>query len=269
MARPTKFTPAGNDQNWMTALQAVQYLSPRIGSDIGAKAAIFERLKDCSIQARAAWFAMGIDVGVPYVEPRVKVTWREGDQPPTTDNTFWLRRRQLEAKPEISADRYGDGLAISVWESLSLGGAFWSAVTEDDLKRWKWYEGFCIATQGSVGRSDGETMRTTNFPFRMFALGVEFARADISRIAPDVAHVGLQVGSRGRPLAPQAGDWFAELLLLHDAEGIENWTANRLVETLRDTMAEKGLPEVRHETAWKIAEKVLRALRTASAAAAQ
>lgn len=175
---------------WMTALDAVHWLSPHVGGDAQAKRAIAERLKDGALECSCVWLAESLDVGeLPTRRPTVSKEMKVGTAfriaPPT---------------PLPSEIRLG-GMMFSFSDN-------W----ERDLDRWKWDSG-TIVTSNQHGAKletvdeEGQA-RIVMAPARMVAFGVRFLREDIERIAgPAAADSSKQadVTARKRPSRGKSG----------------------------------------------------------------
>ena len=225
---------------WIGALEAAHLLAPHVGGDRAAKKALTERLRDGAIQSRAAWMAMAIDVGRPYVMTPICFELNEGEPVPT------VTRHQLHQhfKPTISHTRYGDGLAFSVNKVGVIGQAFWSGASKLDVKRWDWSQGFFLVSydprtwkQDAIPEALSE-----KFPMRMFVLGAEFSRADIHRIigSADVMLPPVKSESRGRKLSERFPDWIAAVVSLQSEGRLEGLTATKLMVVVADYLAESG-----------------------------
>lgn len=258
-------TTAAELNEWVSTLEAVHLIAPRVGGDKAAKKAIVERLRDCSIQARAWWVAQAIDIGRPYVEPVLSVEWNDGEQPPEMTSSDWQQMRRSKSKPVISQTRVGDAQAFDVRENPMLGCAFWRDMKKADLRRWDWTSGFCLASYpaGTVF-TQCEIENYQRWPIRMFALGVEFSKSDIKKIAArvEVQPQQLPFSARGRPPSSRTANWVAELVLLHSEEGIELLTASGVCQQISERLARQGLQELSPSSAQPIAKRVIEALRS-------
>lgn len=241
---------------WVSAIDAVHLIAPKIGSDRKAKKAIAERLRDGAVRAKCWWSAIGIDIGEPYVEPKLSIEWSEGDPDPRLDAKYWQIRREKETQPEVSASRVGTGIALSVHQCSSLAQGFWRMADRSDMKTWNWSTGFFI-----VRSRDRKNQRGPRI--RHFALGVTFAKPDILRIGDwsDEAPSAKEPPNKGRLRKPTWGYWAAELLLIHDDKGIENMSATALRDEIAGRLSEKGLPGQADSSAYDIASIVLEVLR--------
>lgn len=183
-----EFKPKARAQpiEWMTALDAVHWLSPHVGGDVQAKRAIAERLKDCALECSCVWLAEGLDVGdLPTRRPTVSNEMKPGTayrlEPPT---------------PQRS--------------EIMLGGLMFkfSDNWERDLSRWEWSTGTIVTSNqrgAKVEIVDEEGNRKRSFaPGRMVAFGARFLREDIEKLVPPAAAKGLphtpqsSTKSRGR-----------------------------------------------------------------------
>lgn len=157
--------PPKSPIEWIEPLDAVHWLAARMGSDVAAKTAIAERLRDGAVDCSHVWMSEGPDIG-PVSDSRPKfpvpssgetrsprvTPIRDGKNPSKTGNAFWL---------------YSDN---------------WDA----DLKRWNWSTGLFV-----VSRNDISTLSVDGIPkeelksevrSRMIAAGVRFDRKDIEKI---------------------------------------------------------------------------------------
>ena len=242
-------------------LEAVHRIAPRVGGDRQAKRAIVERLRDCSIEARAWWIAQGADIGRPYVEPVLTIEYDESEPPPTSAD--FDRMRRFKSMPKISRAKIGDGLAWSVHRDVMLGGALWIGATKEDLRRWDWRSGFCIATfsPGARPSDRGSVEIGELMPTRLFALGVELKESDVLKIVGSHETAATAQTTRGRSPSSRTGDWVAELLLLNDSEGIAYLSANEVYERVANRLADRGVPELARSSAYPIIQTVLKRLR--------
>jgi hypothetical protein len=152
-------------REWIEPLDAVHWLSSKLGSDCAAKSAIAERLRDGAIVCCHVWMSKGPDMGpVSNKRPKYPVRGTEHSFPP------WVSPVQL-----------GEGLAM-------LGGEFWS-YSDDwdaDLKRWDWRSGVFVASREemTVVTVDGIPTRQmkSGLRTRMVVSGIRFNKEDIDKI---------------------------------------------------------------------------------------
>lgn len=214
---------------WIEPLDAVHWLSTKLGSDAAAKSAIVERLRDGAIQCTDVWMSMGPDIG--------PVTDRRPNYPRCSDGghqTCW-----------VTPVHRGKG-------PVKLGGAFWahSDDWEADVKRWDWYGGVFVTStnQHVLVSADGIPAQEikSSERIRMVASGVRFSRADIEKICPTQGDslsvtVGLTAQKtptstprRRRPRSNWWPNWVAELSALIHEDGIPlNQTATGLIEAVK------------------------------------
>lgn len=239
---------------FITALDAVHLLSVQLGGDRRAKRAIIDRLMDGAIRSTCWWFAHGIDYGRPYLSPPIVFEWSEGEARPDPSPHELEALRIEGTRPKVSNKACGDGIAFTVSPAgsprLELG--FWSQVRKSDIRRWKWSEGFVIATE-----------RRSEAQLRSFALGVKFAKEDILAIIGTPPNLPQQAGksSRGRKLTELWPDWVAEVISLNYCGEIGDQTANRLVEIVADRLAKKGLDCPSKDTVYPTAKAIIRRIR--------
>lgn len=247
----------------MAAIDAVHLIAPILGGDKKAKKAIFERLVDGAIPARARWSAMGIDLGQPYIMSSLVLDGKIGSPSSPKDA---LEKLQEQTKPTVAQNRIGDGLAFSVHEGCRLPRGFWLRARPRDLKRWDWANGFVIVKYdaGMWQSSECRIPNSEKFPMRSFAYGVEFDKAAIASITGERKTEVLQSlhSKRGRPPSPKTASWVAELILLYDDPKVEfeRLSPDKIHARIEEALQEKGEPVLSRNSAYPIAQKVLAAL---------
>lgn len=248
---------------WMAAIDAVHLIAPTVGGDEKAKKAIFERLIDGAIPARARWAAMGIDLGQPYVMSSLVLDGEDGSPSNPKDA---LQKLLEKTKPTVAQNRIGDGLAFSVNGSCKLPRGFWLHAKPRDLKRWDWANGFVIVKHdpGKWQSSECRIPNSDRFPMRSFAYGVEFEKAAVASILGERKTEALQSlhSKRGRPPSPKTAYWVAELILLFDDPNVEfeRLSPDNIHDRIEETLRERGEPVLSRNSAYPIAQKVLAAL---------
>ena len=170
---------------WIDPIEAVHWLSHRIGGDAPAKSAIAERLRDGAIECSIVWMSQGPDVGpVSYGRPRFPVLGSKANL------TSWVTRIHRASAP------------------LMLGGGFlgcsddWDA----DQKRWDWQNGVILFSYQPVSTIwiDGVLTEVTKTKFRcrIVVSGIRFNNKDVKRIVesetPILAEVAGRNAKRGR-----------------------------------------------------------------------
>jgi hypothetical protein len=267
---PSKASAVPDLGEWIGPLQAVHLLSPKIGGDSKAKAAIAERLKDNAVLATAWWMAEGVDVGLPYREPALIKEIRQGDEAPTWSVSEVQTLRQTGTMPTVSLTKAGDGMAFRIWDGanddrLILGGHFWGAVRKNDIERWDWANGFFITSCPPGEWKSAEVMNNLNekFPRRTFALGVRFRRADIESMLGEPAFSAPPLkpvqSTRGAKQSESWPHWVAMLtVLIHEGETFSS--ARSLVRKVADRLNDAGLPHPSDNTVYAAATAVVDAL---------
>lgn len=240
-------------EDWISSIEAVHLLRPHLGTDKKAKAAIAERLRDCSLRATAVWMSFGPDVGLITVQRDVLISET------ATHESF--ERRSLP-NTELAALAIAHGMPanmkVKVHEAKSdkqpihIGGAFWN-FSEDwkrDQKRWDWFSGAFLTAAPYVVRKSTKQATTDSSVLmcRNVAYGVKFNRADILKIVepskntqqPKVETFESE-SKRGRKKdATKWALWMVELFRLERSGGITlDMTANRLNETIASNLASK------------------------------
>lgn len=240
-----------NDRaEFISALDAVHLLSAHLGGDKLAKRAIIERLMDGAVRSTCWWLAHGIDYGRPYLSPPIVFEWEEGEARPDPSPNEMEALRIKSTRPRISDAKYGDGLALTVTSSGSpqIASGFWSQVRKSDIRRWRWAEGFVIATE----------KRSESMQLRTFALGVKFAKDDVLAIVGQSAsQPGPEKVSRGRKLTEIWPDWVAEVITLNCRGEIDGLTANALYERVADELALKGRSCPSKDTVYRTAQAIV------------
>lgn len=260
------------ERQYLSALEAVHFLAPRVGGDKAAKWAIIERLKDGAIEAKAWWFAHGIDIGQPYIMPTMTVEVIEGQAGPTADN--WKQFRIENSRPTVSEKKIGSGYAKTVKylpknskSDLIIAQGFWSKMRDEDFESQDWSVGFFIIRFPSEEIFIDGKKKYLRHPTRSFVLGVEFDQNDILKIAgvnDDMNDQARSIISRkssnsGRKRSEKWPAWVAEVVVYLLDEPM-NLTANKLVDDVANRMAEKGLEGPGERTVFDTAAAIVDAL---------
>ncbi len=178
---PKKRTPV----EWIEPIDAVHWLSHRIGGDAPAKSAIAQRLRDGAIECSMVWMSEGPDVGpISNQRPRFPVI---GSKP---NLTSWVTPIHQGPTP------------------LKLGGAFLgrSDDWEADQKRWDWQNAIFIFSYQPVSTFwiDGVLLDTikSKFRHRIVVSGIRFNSDDVKRMVesenPNSSTNAGQTKKRGR-----------------------------------------------------------------------
>lgn len=254
----------GEKGEWISAVDAVHLLAPRLGSDRKAKKALVERLKDSAVHATAWWIATAYDVGTPYVPQPVEMP----DEPLSQADLQDLIVER--SKPEISLKRCGPNKALTVDDgNVFIGGAFWNSATKEDQKQWDWSTGLfkCSYPNAEGLAGVGGKLHLESSPLarmRMYALGVHFHRPHVLRIIEDsTSPIALppEPSNRGRKRSPFWPRWIAEVISLHHEEGIGSMNAHQLVEVIEERMAQTGYPVPSKKTVYVTAMETLNLLK--------
>ncbi|MDB5714184.1 MAG: hypothetical protein JWO15_1581 [Sphingomonadales bacterium] len=159
--------------DWISAREAVNLVSPSVGGDQKAKNLIAHRLRDGELYVIVDWLAHAYDIG-----------------------------EASPFRPKVSTTKCGPSYAIWVSprkpspakapEKNVLGYAFWQGSDnwKTDLRKWQWGLGFVVVSQsghiddGKVSQSD--PLRSAQ---RWMASGMKFQRAQIQSIIAPLAAI--------------------------------------------------------------------------------
>lgn len=173
----SKATLALASSEWMSPVDAVHWLAPRLGGDTKAKSAIVERLRDGAISCVCMWSAWGPGKAqIPSRRPSVSST-------PGQSEAF--RVTPPAATPKLNL--------------ISPGYWSWSQAWQDDVQQWDWRTGtFFVTGRGQPakgGSRGGRAPKDSSITRHTFSR-VRFRRLDIEAI------VGQ--GSQHLPVQEQA-----------------------------------------------------------------
>jgi len=154
-----------NQVEWINPIDAVHWLSPKIGGDAAAKSTIVERLRDGAIECSFVWMSVGPDIGpISNKRPNYPIIGAK------SGTGSW-----------VTPIHRGKGPII-------LGWAIWhySDDWDADLNRWNWREGVLVASSypTSAVVVDGVPINELKMKARkrMVVSGVRFSRDDIAKI---------------------------------------------------------------------------------------
>ncbi|MDC0886223.1 hypothetical protein OAS19_00315 [Altererythrobacter sp.] len=256
----------GEKGEWISALEAVHLLSPKIGGDKKAKKALVERLLDSAIHCTAWWLAKGYDVGQPYIGQGVTLP----------DDFASLSEAALhdltveQSQPVISETKFGTNYALSVRAgNIFIGGQFWNLATKEDREQWSWANGLfkCSYPNVEAIAGFGEPLgpNSPKSRIRLYALGVHFHRPHVlgivAKSAGEPARADTKPSNAGRKPSELWANWVAEVIWLQDNEDIEKFSANKLKDRIEDIAAKKGVLIPAPSSVYPAAQRVLSLLK--------
>ena len=259
----------GEKGDWIPALEAVHLISAKVGGDKKAKSAIIHRLQDGAVNSTALWLAHSYDVGVPYLSKSMAFNEEEFSRyvklSKAEQHDLWVEH----TKPKISHNMGPEWAQRVDSGDLMIGGAFWKMGTAKDRDRWDWALGLFVSAYMSPEevrcRAIGQDFRGPGM--RMVAFGVHFHKPDILNIvgSPEPVAAPKVASNAGRKRSELWPRWIAEVIILHEDEGIERLTANALVEKVRDRVSIKGGDIPTERTVFETAKEILEFLKAARA----